>query len=136
MGCLDDIDGSSRRSNRDTEPQQKPTAHELPLVMIGNGGSGDDSTDDDQNRAQKHAHSPSPGINGRANEGKSTDTADLVHGRDQTSPDTVVLTIEKLEEYLVGSQASEKRTVKTIHRLTEETEKSTEEKEDGGLVEE
>src|SRR5688572_14232642 len=88
MVNLDDVHGSGRGSNRHAKTQKEPTTHER---TGGVGRSLDDCTNDDGRSTNEHADPSAPGINGGADKRKRDDTTNLVHGRDDSGPDAVVL---------------------------------------------
>lgn len=132
---LDDVDWTRGRDDRNTETEQETPTHELMNTGVGDGSTGDDGAHDDQKGANEHTHPSSPGVDCRSHEGKSADTTNLVHGRDQTSPDTVVLSMKEGQEVcLVRSETTEQRTIKPVHRLTEASEEQAAKESESGWV--
>ena len=97
---LDDVHGPGSSSDRDTKAEKETATHELTLSSVSLRSTLDDCTDDDDEGANEHADSPTPGVNGGSDKGKGNDAANLVHGSDDTSPSTgrldVVLFLEEL----------------------------------------
>lgn len=118
---FDDPDRSCGSCDRHTKPENKSTAHHLTLGCIGGCKSLYDGTDNDQHAADEHANTTSPSVDGRTNEGKGGHTADLVHGADDTSPDTFILSVEVLQEVLlIVQETTQKHAVVAVHGLAEE----------------
>lgn len=118
MVDLDDVHGSSGGGDGDTETEQESTSHELTSAI---GSCLDAGTDDNDGCTDEHADSATPGVEGGTDEGKSHNTTNLVHGRDNTSPNTVVLGAITLLERRVLKQVVDQGTVITVHGGTEET---------------
>lgn len=135
VGSFDDPDRTSGSSNADTEAEEETTTHHLAFRSIGDGGALDDGTDNDEETANYHADSSTPLIDSGANEGEGTDTPDLVHGGDETSPDPLVLAVEVLKEVLlVGKETTEKHSVEAVHGLAKETDEEDSEEEQGARM--
>jgi hypothetical protein len=124
--ALNNVHGTSRGSNGDTESQKETTTHELPDGPVGDGGSLDDGTDDDDECAHEHTRLASPGVDGRPNEGNGNDGTDLVHGRHDTGPDTGVLDVEEFLEVGIEEEGVEERPIVTVHGRAEETDQAGE----------
>lgn len=114
---LHDVNGTSSRDNRDAKTEQEATALKLVDVGVHGGSTVDNGTDDDNPGADLHANLSSPSVDGRSDEEQSTDTSNLVHGRVDSSPFTVVGAAEEVEELLVGSQTTEDGSIKTVLRV-------------------
>ena len=95
---LDDVHGSSGGSNGDTETEEESASHEL---SDGIGSALDNGADDNNGGTRTHSQATTETINNGADEGKSDNTTDLVHGGDNTSPDTIILDVVLLLEPLV-----------------------------------
>lgn len=115
---LNDVHGTGRGSNRNTETEKETAAHEL-AGAVGSGLNA--GSDNDDAGSDEHTDAATPGVKGRADEGKSDDTTDLIDGRDDTGPDTVVLGSIALLEGGVLQQVVDERTVVSVHGGTEET---------------
>jgi hypothetical protein len=127
---LHDVDRPGSRGDGNAKAKQKATAHELVNAGVVDRGASDDGTHDDEEASNEHADSPSPRIDTGADKGESCDTADLVHGGDKASPNTVVGAMEESEEGLVGSETAKQRTVEAIHGLAEEAQKGAKKEEE------
>lgn len=107
VGGLNDVDGTCCSGDRDAKTEHEASSHELADAGIGDGKTAHDCTEDDQKTAQKHADTATPCVDCRTNKGESTDTADLVHGRDDACPDARIAAMEVVEEDGVGEQTIE-----------------------------
>ena len=130
MARFHDINGSGSGGDGDTKTKQETAALELANAAGVDCGAGNNSTHDDEEASNEHADSPAPSIYAGADERKGADTTNLVHGGDNTSPNTVVGAMEEAEELLVGGQTVEQRTIKAIHSLAEEAKKTAEKEEE------
>jgi hypothetical protein len=95
--------------------EDESTAHKLTDTCILEGRSRDDGTQQDDDRADEHTPTTAPCINSGTDEGECNNTTDLVHGRDNTSPDTGIGAMEKGFELGVDEQAVEQTSVVTVH---------------------
>jgi len=118
---LDDVHRTGSGGNGDTEAEQETTAHELAGRVFALGDTLDDGTEDDSQGADEHADTATPGINSGADEGESDDTANLVHGRDDTCPDTGRLGAVLFLEPRILEQVVDERAIIPVHGGTEET---------------
>ena len=83
-----------------------------------------DRADDDEGASKDHTDSPTPLINRWTDKWECTDTTDLVHRCDETSPYAFVLSVEVSQEVLlIGEQTAEQHRVEAIHGLAEESDK-------------
>lgn len=130
VDCLDNVDGPGSRSNGDTEAEKEATTHELMNAGICHGGTSDDRSKNDEQGTNEHAWSSSPGVNSGTDKRESTNASDLVHGRHQPSPYTIVGAVEVGQECFVGSETVEQASVEAIHGLTEESDQAAEHEQD------
>lgn len=130
MVNLNHVHGTSSSSDRDTESKQESTAHELALLVAN---TLDNGTDNDESGTSQHANSTTKAINGRTDKWKRGDTTNLVHGGDDTSPDTVVFDMVLCLEPGVLQQIVDEGTIVTVHGTTEEGNKGEEVDEELGL---
>jgi hypothetical protein len=115
---FNDIHGTGRGSDRHTKAEEETSAHEL----SGGVGAGlDGSSNNDGGSTNEHAPATAKAINARTNEGESDNTTDLIHGSDDTSPDTVVLDTIPFLEGGVLEQIVDKRAVISVHGTAEES---------------
>lgn len=122
---LNNVDGTSSRDDGDAETKQETTTLELTDVAVEGGGTVDDGANDDEPSTDLHANLPAPSIDSRTNEEQSSDTANLVHGRVDSSPRTVLGAVKEVKELLVGCQATEDGAVEAVHGLSKASEKDT-----------
>ncbi len=128
MSSLDNPDRTGSGGDRDTKPEQKSTAHHLAFRGVGRSGTLNDGADNNTNTASDHADSSTEGVNSRTNERKGTDTANLIHGGDQTSPNSLVLAMKMRKEVLlIGQQTTKQHGVETVHCLAKEADEEREE---------
>lgn len=85
-----------------TPTEQESAAHELSDFSIIEGCSGNDRADGDNKRADAHAPLAAPSIDSRTDERKCNDTTNLIHGRDNASPDTCIGSMEERFELWIG----------------------------------
>jgi hypothetical protein len=129
---LHNPDRTSSGGNAHTKAHKESTTHHLSLGRIGSGEALDDGSDNDQSTSNNHADATTKGVDGGSNEGESADTANLIHGSDQASPDTLVLAIEMLEKvFLVGEKATKQHGVEAVHCLAEEADQQGKEEKYG-----
>ena len=76
----------------------------------------DDRPQHHRSGANVDPHLAAPGVNCRPDEGNSNDAADLVHGRDDSSPGAVVRDIEVAFELIHGEEGVEHAPVEAIAR--------------------
>ena len=117
MVGLNDIHGTGRGSNGHTETEEEASTHEL---AGGVGGCLDGSSNNDSGGTNEHAPAATEAVDARTDERESDNTTDLVHGRDDTSPDTVVLDTVPLLEGGVLEQIVDQRAVISVHGTAEE----------------
>lgn len=121
VSSLDNPDGACCCSDADTEANQETATHELALGGVGRGETLDNGADDNADRADQHTPTAAPCVDGRTGEWKGADTTDLMHRRDETSPDTLVLAVEVSKEVLlIVEQTTEQHAVVAVHGLAEE----------------
>lgn len=123
---FNDVGGTSRGSDRDTETEEEATAQELGKRVVGDSGGLDDCSQSDNGAANEHTDPTAPGIDTRTNEGKSDDTTNLVHGGDVGSLDTEDIGVKVV---LVGRHSEEgtlEGTIVTVHGGAEESNQAAE----------
>ena len=103
-------------------------------VGIVDGRTGDNSTHDDEEGTDEHADFATPSIDTGSDEGNSADAAYLVHCRNESGPNTVVGTVEMVQECLVGGEATEEGTVISVHGLTEAAQQQARQENDRGPI--
>lgn len=84
MRDFDNVDGAGGGGDGNAESKEETSTHELIDVGSDIAGELDNDTDDDDARADYHAGSSAPGVDGRADKGDSDDGTNLVHGGDDT----------------------------------------------------
>lgn len=131
MRHLDDIDGSCGGSDGHTKAckgsvipsilwygtltENESATHKLSDACIFEGGSRDDCTHQDDHGADEHTPATTPSINSGTDEGKSDDTTDLVHGRNDTSPDSSVGAMEDSFKLRIDEQTIEQTSIVAVH---------------------
>jgi hypothetical protein len=115
---LNDIHGTSGSDQRDTETKKESASHEL---RGARGRALDSCTDDDDGSAEEHADAAAEAIHGRADKGKSDNTTNLVHGRDDARPDAIVVDRVVLLEPGVLQQVVDEGSIVAVDGAAEET---------------
>ena len=142
MRGLDDVDGACSRSYGDSETKEEASGHELVDRGGKSGCARDDGADNDDERADEHANTSTPSIDGWTDEWKGTDSANLIHGADKSSPDLIISLVsdlflskihmvaathaivaatEEVKKLGVGGQTAKKRAVEAVHGLAAES---------------
>lgn len=135
MSSLDDPDGTRTSGNGDTEADEETTTDDLTFRSIGHSSRLNDCSDDDEGRADQHADTASKAINGGSHERKSCHTSDLMHGRNETGPDALVLAIEMGEEvFLVVEQTAQQHAIVSVHGLAEKADQESKPQKDSSRV--
>lgn len=135
VGDLNDVHRSSSHDDRDTETKDETTGLELTDAGGVVCGGIDDGTDDNGDGANEHATLAAELVNTGTNEGQGNDRADLVHGSDDSCPDTVLTTAEKFLEVIAGKQSVQQRTVVAVHGGAAEADQAAEVEDDAVFVE-
>lgn len=121
MCGLDDPDRSCSSRDRYAESNEETTTHHLADGCVGGCKALNNGTDNDEHAANEHANATSPTIDSWTDKGESGDTTDLMHRADDTSPDTLVLSVEMLQEVLlVVQETTQEHTIVAVHGLAEE----------------
>jgi hypothetical protein len=95
--------------------EYESATHELSDTCILEGGSRDDCTQQDDDRADEHTPFATPCIDSGTDKWQCNDTTNLVHGRHNTSPDPGVGAMEERLELRVDEQAVEQTSVVAVH---------------------
>jgi hypothetical protein len=116
MVDLNNVHGSSRGGDGNSETEEETTPEESAGVLCG---TLDDGTNNDGQGTNKHANASAPSVDGGAHERESNDTTDLVHGSEDTSLDTVIFDLVTVAEVGVLEKVVDEGAVITIHRRAE-----------------
>lgn len=108
----------------------------LPRQTYIDRGTCHNGAQDNDDAADEHAPSSAPSIDGRTDEWKSCNGSNLVEKGNDSRPDALVLTMEEVEECLVGCKTAKQGTIKTVHGLTEEPNKRAQDEQQGRAIEE
>ena len=114
---LDDIHRATGSGDGDAETQQEAATHKL-TGAVAEGLN--DSADNDEEGSREHAYATTKTINDGAHEGQSDNAANLVHGRDNPGPDTIILDTISFPESRILQEIIDKRTIVTVHCAAEE----------------
>ena len=114
---FNDIHGTGRSRYSDTKAEKESATHELGSFMRG---SLDDCAYDDNQSTASHAHSSAKAVNDGTDKRQGNDTANLVHGRDNASPEAVVLDVICGAECSVLQQVVDERSIIAVHGRAEE----------------
>lgn len=126
MRRLDDVQRSSGSEDRHTETEQQTTAHELANSAATRFCGGlNNNTCATNSTTDHHSVPASPGIASGADEGKSGDTTNLVHGGDNTGPGTGAANIVVLLESVVREKRVEHRSIETVASGAHEADEGT-----------
>lgn len=123
---LDNVKRPSSCEDWHTETKQQTATHKLAYGaatrlcsgLNNDTGTGDSTTD-------HHSVPATPGIASRSDKGKSGDTTNLVHGRDDTSPSTGTLDSVVCFESIVGEKRIEHGAIETVGGGAHETDQGT-----------
>lgn len=124
MGDFDDVSWTSGGGDGDTETEEETTGEILWERGGDFRGGLNDGTEDDDGAANEHTHLTAPGIDSWANEWKSGDTTNLVHGGNVSSLDTNVVGIEVVFVGRHDQEGTHERTIITVHGGAEESEET------------
>lgn len=93
----------------------------LKIIREMRGRALNDCTNDDTQSTNEHATTTAKAINSRPNEWDSDDRSDLIHRRDQTSPDTTIRAMEEVLEDWVEEELIQKTSIVAVGCRAEES---------------
>lgn len=114
---LNNVHGTSRGGKRHAKPEEESAAHKLARRV---GCALDDSAHNNDEGTTAHANASAEAIKHGANKGECDNATDLVHGGDNTSPDTIRLDVVLFLEPGVLQQVVDERAVVAVHGGAEE----------------